>query len=1327
MAGGVIQLVARGIEDIFLTSEPEITFFKVVYRRHTNFSKTELDMTFVNRMDFGKTCTMKIRKNGDLLHRLFLVINLPQINVVLRNLTINEVQQLLADTNIVWQTNKKADDPFTPADFNQVATLIKQQIAVLNAELTQYYNMLTILTNGGALDPPVWLANTGNGEGDVGSYEIDGSYMDDVLRYLSMVTPYSIEYQFIRAELRDEVPPLPLAPGNVLINLLFNKFAAFATSAELNPNSYNGDNLLFIFNVDTSTYIIQTSSAINTSTSVFLNGIANTYGGTPYMYLDAYKIFNSTLQANPTIVTSQYDVTKIKTELIQDIRYDLQKNILLLTNIYKSLKYDPVNIDTNPRFMFYRLFPVTAGGFNTVNLWNNQSQQQSSSALLSDNFTNDFILAPLPGEPSTIYHPMSVLVNNDVSTFNNNNTTLFRTSKFNDYFNQLSLWTRTDIKDSGFCIEAITGSPMGTVPTIYARTNYMNFIPFLTNQDIPEAIKHTLDYLYNFNTIVNPALAASISAITTLLYPLMIAQSAANYILLKSYICIADDYPTIKEMINTYKTTSGPTGDILDVSIIRQNQFIFLNGAAYTLPEWVYRRYEKLLVDFEVGLPPPLLFDYTTEIKPKLDQTAGLFVTPLSKIPSFQTFTNQNFNLTNVPYLQINTSSSFYSDAISSIWYNIMTGFVGNYNSLYDQNILGLTVYAEDLGSELLSYLSDISVNYFGQNAIMPHPVLYYYLPLSPANDTLITSYLSAKLTAFKADLTFFDANYGLLSMKFIPVPANLYFAVFISLLNYIVLDNIEADETKYYHVMHGTPNDPVIKIYNGLIDPSSPLWDPSEPHNNAMDIVNLASNDFNLLITSSANPFNPLTDQIKWELWNSIWTPTQSFDQTVEYNKYQSFFGGISSNSLYNIITIIDVVYNGFVEENDVFDYMINIVIDGSLLNGIPELATSTVTETNNNIVNYINTQITNNQNEIANLNALLVVLRAGSQGGTAGRFAWIEYLGHYIIDKIEIYIGDQLIDTHYGEWLQFWHQLSKRTQKERGYNILIGNVPQLYTFDRLTKPAYQLVIPLRFWFCNNPGSSLPLVAMKNTDIKVNVKLRELNQVAYYDPFTVFVSKPKITGYMIGEFIFLEQEERSRIVKSKHEYLIEVLQYNGDIEINQNSFNPFDIPSQNGLFYTKLYFKNCVKEIVWALQRLAFIDGSQANGQLKYYNYGFRFATNDLNPAKQAKIQFMSRDREQFKDIIFYNYIVPYRYHTSVPSEGINNYVFSIKPEDFQQPHGAVNMGKIDDTSIVVELRDDVLASVITNNVRFRWPIYAISYQILRIMSGLGGIAFYY
>jgi hypothetical protein len=82
MGGGLMQLVAYGAQDVYLTGSPQITFFKVVYRRHTNFSVEPIPQTFNGASDFGRTVTCTINRNGDLITNMYVNINLAPVTGV---------------------------------------------------------------------------------------------------------------------------------------------------------------------------------------------------------------------------------------------------------------------------------------------------------------------------------------------------------------------------------------------------------------------------------------------------------------------------------------------------------------------------------------------------------------------------------------------------------------------------------------------------------------------------------------------------------------------------------------------------------------------------------------------------------------------------------------------------------------------------------------------------------------------------------------------------------------------------------------------------------------------------------------------------------------------------------------------------------------------------------------------------------------------------------------------------------------------------------------------------------------------------------------------
>ena len=79
MGGGLMQLVAYGAQDVYLTSNPQITFWKVTYRRHTNFAMEAIEQTFNGQADFGRRVTCTISRNGDLAYRTYLQLTLPEI------------------------------------------------------------------------------------------------------------------------------------------------------------------------------------------------------------------------------------------------------------------------------------------------------------------------------------------------------------------------------------------------------------------------------------------------------------------------------------------------------------------------------------------------------------------------------------------------------------------------------------------------------------------------------------------------------------------------------------------------------------------------------------------------------------------------------------------------------------------------------------------------------------------------------------------------------------------------------------------------------------------------------------------------------------------------------------------------------------------------------------------------------------------------------------------------------------------------------------------------------------------------------------------------
>lgn len=352
---------------------------------------------------------------------------------------------------------------------------------------------------------------------------------------------------------------------------------------------------------------------------------------------------------------------------------------------------------------------------------------------------------------------------------------------------------------------------------------------------------------------------------------------------------------------------------------------------------------------------------------------------------------------------------------------------------------------------------------------------------------------------------------------------------------------------------------------------------------------------------------------------------------------------------------------------------------------------------------------------------------------------FRFVKNFGENIIDEYFIYIGGTIVDKQYGEWLHIWNELSIETSKRYGYDRLIGNIPDLYLpdpFNRLSINEVQIeqqkiYVPLKFWFNRNPGLALPLLALQYHEVEIHVILKPLssiytingkNPINWVDdglPYFGVSEKLNINPYLDINYIFLDTFERNFFAKNTHEYLIE-----------QNQRFTFPGIVRNAI--TDLPLQNPVKEIIWNFKRS---DVSENNRwyDMTDYNYITKNMVSDESDnkieitrnkdkeiLKHAKLMLNGMDRFEEKDSAYFNLIQPYQHHSVIPKAGIYVYSFSLYPESFQ-PSGACNMSRIKK----VQLKTETIPLPIDATYKYDLTIYVVSYNFLRITSGLGGLAF--
>jgi len=347
---------------------------------------------------------------------------------------------------------------------------------------------------------------------------------------------------------------------------------------------------------------------------------------------------------------------------------------------------------------------------------------------------------------------------------------------------------------------------------------------------------------------------------------------------------------------------------------------------------------------------------------------------------------------------------------------------------------------------------------------------------------------------------------------------------------------------------------------------------------------------------------------------------------------------------------------------------------------------------------------------------------------------------VGHVLIQEVSIEIGEQEIDKQTGEWMEMWSNFTITEDKRQGWNNMIakttgggqGNAPS--SSVGLYGPLY-LYIPLRFWFCKNPGLALPLLALQYHPIRINLTIRPLQQMFvvnnpnYVNPAsgcpcvtiptsqTVIAGTPKnpinatITSMVLyGDYVHLDIDERRRFVAHSHEYLIEQVQYTPSISIDANAAT-IQVP---------LEFNHPLRELFWVIQRDIAVNTNQ------WFNYtNLSISETSPNGYKNliltALLRIEGYDRFDIRNADYFRLVQPYQNHTVIPVDDfVYSYSFAIEPEEMQ-PSGSMNASRIDNITLQLQMDNTVLPARNAANVR----VYATNHNILRIVDGFGGLLF--
>ena len=364
----------------------------------------------------------------------------------------------------------------------------------------------------------------------------------------------------------------------------------------------------------------------------------------------------------------------------------------------------------------------------------------------------------------------------------------------------------------------------------------------------------------------------------------------------------------------------------------------------------------------------------------------------------------------------------------------------------------------------------------------------------------------------------------------------------------------------------------------------------------------------------------------------------------------------------------------------------------------------------------------------------------------------------GNGIIDIIDLIIGGQVISKIYGKWLTIWQYLSEKNhlgiQGMPGYwggepgiyntasyqdpnvctksqllsynhraTILVSNIRILQTNPPEAPNKAWIKIP--FWFCNNPGLALPLIALQYTTIQLRITFNNIRGISIKSEEFTELSNMAIWC----DYIFLDKTERQLFAENNHEYLMEQVQLNENILGNNIELN----------------FSQPVKELIWATSPVLLVSDNTPNFKyvinestiyppLPLYFPIYGLASPYGSPSNTFSgisspvyslndgdytVVLNGRDHTSIRDISYYTRVHPWERHNGYGSVLLPNsvgvYSFALRPDEFQ-PSGSLNIGIID-TKKLSRTNPDAATE--------RIDIYAVGYNILRIVGGQAGLAY--
>lgn len=347
--------------------------------------------------------------------------------------------------------------------------------------------------------------------------------------------------------------------------------------------------------------------------------------------------------------------------------------------------------------------------------------------------------------------------------------------------------------------------------------------------------------------------------------------------------------------------------------------------------------------------------------------------------------------------------------------------------------------------------------------------------------------------------------------------------------------------------------------------------------------------------------------------------------------------------------------------------------------------------------------------------------------------RVKYTDYIGNVIIEKVSLYFNGQLIDEQYGDYMQHYTDLYISDWNRKA---MLG-MDDCVNRPNLKIDSESIYIPFKFWFCNNIQNPLPIIAMQNTEIYVDVKFRNFNEcinVTEYDiNNNLFTSNyihsevPIEDAILQANFYYLDLEERKQMATKEWEILI-----------TQAQMRSKDFTSSASL---EIDFNHVIKDIIF------FTRSSKTKQKGEFFNYsarlsnpppefinapGFDYKLWTLEPKRhilsRARMLFNSIERIEWRDHKYFYYVQNHDNYQNTLLSYVYIYSFNIEPTRNCSNNGC-DFSRLDNAQLQIEIKPQTFFLGGSNNYptddTYELKCYATNFNILVIKGGLAGVKY--